>query len=613
MSTDQDYPEGHDVVLHKGPCDKCGSSDNLVTYADGHFHCFSQGCGNHGRHNAGASLEEDQAVPGGPGGAGVSLHHQDPRHAKASPGLLNPSDFPGCFGDLAKRRLKSATLRKYGYFVGRYAGQSVHVAPYYDQDGELANQKLRFPDKSFNTLKAEDALDLGKCRLFGQQVYGDKYDRMVVITEGELDALSVAQACDFKFPAVSINGGAAAAAKCLKANYLWLDRFSQIVLWFDDDEPGRLAQEECAKLFKVGKVRTARAPGYKDASDLLQDDKPGDVEAAVYAATLWRPKGIVNARERSSLILSPDTVQAGWKYPPCMPLLQEMTGGIFRGAVDFHVAGTGIGKSASLAEIKANLVKQGVKVGDMSFEDTARDSMLRLMSIWANKRLHLIPVPDPGDTAARAEYDEMMRRYHEEAFGSGLVEMFDHETAEWGMDAILGYIRYMAKALGCESIWGDPLSFLIAGYSDTNNIVALIDKAIMELAKLAKELDVHIGFAHHLRRTMGVPHEEGAPTSLNEVRSSGNIPNFASNLIGWERNTQAEGEAWRVTRSRLLKCRRVGRTGIADVLYYGEDGRLVPSPIPFPPVGKPEEANDNHGRETHKQSFGPIVGSHKDY
>lgn len=609
MSTDQEYPEGHDEVLHKGPCDKCGSSDNLVTYADGHFHCFSPGCNNHGRHNAGTPVEEGEAHEGRPGGTRVPHRDKDPRHAKAASGLLNPGDFPDGFRDLAKRRLKSATLRRYGYFVGRYSGQSVQVAPYYDQQGELSLQKIRWPNKDFTTLKAADHEDLNKCRLFGHQVYGDKFDRMVVITEGELDALSVAQACDFKFPVVSLNGGAAAAAKCLKANYLWLDRFSQIVLYFDDDEPGRLAAEECAKLFKVGKVKIAKAPGFKDASDLLQDDKPGDIEAAVYAASLWRPKGIINARDRSSLILSPDVVTAGWQYPPCMPMLQEMTGGLFRGAVDFHVAGTGIGKSAALAEIKAHLVKQGVKVGDMSFEDTARDSMLRLMSIWANKRLHLIPIPDPEDRAARAEYDAMMARYHQEAFGSGLVEMFDHETAEWGMDAALGYIRYMAKALGCVSIWGDPLSFLIAGYSDTNNIVALIDKAIMELAKLAKELDVHIGFAHHLRRTMGVPHEEGAPTSLNEVRSSGNIPNFASNLIGWERNTQAAGEAWRVTRSRLLKGRRLGRTGVADTLYYGEDGRLIKSPIPFPPVGKPEEADE------HKQSFGPItVGSkHQDY
>jgi hypothetical protein len=40
------------------------------------------------------------------------------------------------------------------------------------------------------------------------------------------------------------------AAKVLKANYLWLDRFEEIVLWFDNDEPGQAAADECARLLK---------------------------------------------------------------------------------------------------------------------------------------------------------------------------------------------------------------------------------------------------------------------------------------------------------------------------------------------------------------------------
>ena len=40
----------------------------------------------------------------------------------------------------------------------------------------------------------------------------------------------------------------------------------------------------------------------------------------------------------------------------------------------------------------------------------------------------------------------------------------------------------------------------------------------------------------------GTPYEEGAPTSLNQGRGSGGIANFASIVIGHERNTQAEGD-----------------------------------------------------------------------
>lgn len=78
------------------------------------------------------------------------------------------------------------------------------------------------------------------------------------------------------------------------------------------------------------------------------------------------------------------------------------------------------------------------------------------------------------------------------------------------------------------------------------------------------------------------------------MRSSGGLANFAMGVIGWERNNQAADDGWRVTQSRIIKpIRRVGKTGIADVLYYGEDGRLIPSPIPFPPIGKPKEGSEN--------------------
>jgi twinkle protein len=507
--------------------------------------------------------------------------------------VADASSYPS--EGLRARRITQDTMRKYGVFLGAYSGGRRQVYPYYDMQGNLVVQKLRFPDKSFVALKAEGAPGLGKCQLFGRHVYGDKFDRQVIITEGELDALSVAQAIDFKSAAVSINTGAGNAADCLKANYLWLDRFEDIVLWFDDDDPGRAAAEECAKLFKVGKVRLAKAVGYKDASDVLQADKPGDIKSVLYAAAKWRPRGIVNANERGSAIMAPREKVLAYNYPPQMPKLQEMTGGLHLGDVIYHVAGTGVGKSTSLREIQYHLVEQGVKIAILSFEDTLRDAMMGLMSIKENCRLHLLPVPDPEDTEALAAYDKRMLQVHGQVFGTGLVELFDPETAEWKMEAIMSYVRYVAKALECKVVFLDPLSFVASGIDLTADERRVLDMVAGEFAKMVKELDIHLEISHHLKRTQGIPHEEGAPTSLNELRSSGGLANFAMGVIGWERNNQAAGEGWRVTQSRIIKpIRKMGKTGIADVLYYNEDGRLIPSPIPFPPMGKPSDGDDDH-------------------
>lgn len=569
-----DKPEGNDVVISKGPCPKCGSKKGFVTYADGHAHCYGAGC--------------DHYVPSQEGNTDHGSAPSARSDSRAS-GLLQagPTAYPKA--GLAKRRISTETMRRYGVFIN---DKGLQTYPFTDSRGEVVCQKVRTPEKDFYLVKGEGYTKLEDCQLFGQSVYGERFDRQVIITEGELDALSVAQVLDFKAAVVSINTGAGNAYKCLQKNYLWLDRFDDIVLFFDNDEPGIEAAEQCASLFKVGKVRIAKDPqGKKDASDILQEARDGDIKSAIYAATKWRPKGIVNARDSADAVRAPKEKGTFYNWPACMPMLQEMTMGIHPGDVIYLVAGTGVGKSSVLGETEYALaVEQDVKLGLLSFEDTKKDAMMRLMSIHAGERLHLIPYPDPEDAAAMEVYDQRMLKVHAEVFASGNIELFDPETAEWKLEAVMGYIRYLAKALECKGVVIDPMSFIASGIDLTQDERRVLDMVAGELAKLSKELGIFLIIAHHLKRTsQGVPHEEGAPTSLNELRSSGALANFATGVIGQERNAQAAGEAWRVTRLRILKTiRRTGKSGLADTLYYGEDGRLIPSPIPFPPPGKPD-------------------------
>jgi twinkle protein len=449
-----------------------------------------------------------------------------------------------------------------------------------DDQGEVASQKLRFtPKDDFPVLKREGSPGLQKLQLFGRPVYGDRYDRRVVITEGELDAMSVAQATDFKFAVVSVNTGAGGAVPCLKHNYLWLDRFNEIILWFDDDEAGRDAVEECAKLFKVGKVKIAKGPpGTKDASDLLKAGRPGDIQTAVFSAVSWRPKGIVNASANEDDVCAPraDDTAHSWKYTWPWEALNEMLGPMLPGQVCYHVAGTGIGKTTGIAEIEHHLLEQGCKIAHMGFEDTRRDVKLRLLSIRVSERLDIEPRPD-----------DKMRDLHREVFGSGQVELFDPETAEWTVDAILGYVRYAAKALDCRVIVLDPLSFIAAGLDAATDERKALDKVSRDLAALAKELGVHLQVTHHLSRPEGVAHEEGAATSLNQVRGSGGIANFATIVIGHERNQQADGRQSLVTQLRALKNRPRSRTGPMLALAYDFDtGRLLTTNLEFPGPGK---------------------------
>jgi twinkle protein len=551
MAKRQDPPPGHDTLVGTEPCPQCGSPDNLKRYADGHAHCFSQGCGYH-----------EPATEGEPA----------PAQTKKTAGkLLEPG--PQSYRDW--RGLKADTLRRYGFFLTKFNKQDAAVGPNYSQDGRLVSQKVRLPGKAFPLLELPDAPSLNHCQLFGQHVFGQRFDRKVVVTEGYEDAMSVAQAMNFKIAAYSVTTGAEGAKKCLQANYRELDRYEEIILWFDDDEPGRAAAAECAQLFDVGKVKIAKAPGHKDANACLQANKPGDIEAAIYMATVWRPAGIVNAADGLDELIEEGFQVPSWPYP--WEMMNDRTMGMRRGEITYHVGGTGIAKTTILfhfavhllmwdgkpfvervdpttGEVIPNPPERLPKIGWFGFEDNLKTVRLGLLSIHAGRRLHLSPLPK-----------EKVRELAQELFGSRRLELYNPEEAEYGLDATMGYIKYLAKALECDIIVIDPLTELVASLP-TKDRTAAEDRLAAGLHKLAKSLGICLHIGYHLRKPDGTPFEEGAEIGIPDVKGSGALTHFSNNVFAYERDQQ--GERPDLLRIRGVKVRFTGLTGEFGLVKY---------------------------------------------
>lgn len=552
--------EGHDRVIGTEPCPKCGSVDNMKRYADGHAYCFSPGC----KHREAAS-----------GGEGAQ---RQPVRAAAS-GLLEPAG-PASWKDW--RGLRIATLKRFGFFFAKFSGQTVAVGPNYDQAGELVNQKVRFSTKKdFTTLAAEGAPSLSKCQLFGQHVFGQRYDRKVVVTEGYEDAMSVAQATDFKVAAYSVTTGAEGALRNVKENFAELDRFSEIIFWFDDDEPGRNAAHQCAQLFDIGKVKIAKAPGFKDANEALKAGKPGDVEAAIYMAVTWKPQGIVNAEAGFQQMYDEGFQVPSWPYPWAM--LNERSLGMRRTEISYHVAGTGVAKTTLLYHMAVHLlagwdgqkfqgdnpVEQPPKIGWIGFEDSTRSVKLGMLSIHAGQRLHLHPVPK--DVAAKL---------YQELFGSGRLELYDPQEAEYGLEAFWGYVKLMAKALGCHILVVDPLSELIASLPIRDRTAAE-DQVASGFQRMAKTLNICIHIAYHLRKPDGTAFEAGGEIGIPDIKGSGALTHFSSNVFAYERDQQ--GSRPDLLRIRALKLRFTGLTGEVGLLKYDPlTGRYSPTKDRWP-------------------------------
>jgi twinkle protein len=171
------------VFLYHTHCDECGSSDANSVYDDGHTHCFSCKTTKKG------------------------LDDLKPQQTNTDVTFIT-----GDIKELPKRKIDYDTAQKFNYQIGSWFGRPCHIANYYDKDKKLVAQKLRYPDKTFQWLG-----DPRQATLFGQHLWRDK-GKMVIVTEGEIDALSVSKINQNKFPVVSIKTGAAGAKKIFKKN-----------------------------------------------------------------------------------------------------------------------------------------------------------------------------------------------------------------------------------------------------------------------------------------------------------------------------------------------------------------------------------------------------------
>ena len=127
----------------------------------------------------------------------------------------------GTYADKPKRGIRETVCRKYGYSLGTTKdGKPCHSADHRDASGLVVAQKLRLPNKHFAWLGERSSC----FPLWGQHLWGSS-GKSVVITEGELDCLSVAQAFGCKWPVVSLPDGAQAAPRAIKQAYEWLCGF----------------------------------------------------------------------------------------------------------------------------------------------------------------------------------------------------------------------------------------------------------------------------------------------------------------------------------------------------------------------------------------------------
>ena len=527
------------TFLSHAACPDCGSSDGLGIYSDGHTYCFS--CATH-------RMGDSSAV-----------RITNNRHTHTN----NMSDFIlGEVEPLSKRGLNAETCAKWDYRTGHYNGKPVQIATYKDMGGAIVAQKIRFPNKDFMVLG-----DTSRMGLYGMHLWSDG-GKMLVVTEGEIDALSVSQVQQLKWPVVSVPNGAQGAAKACAKNLTYLEKFERVVFMFDMDEPGMAAAKACAALLTVGKARIAALP-LKDASDLLQANRGAEIVKAIWDAKEFRPDGIIGGADLWDYIIKVDDAKA---VPYPFEGLTKITHGLRQGELVTVTAGSGIGKSQFCRELAHWLMTQGQSVGYIALEESVRRTALGILGIELCKPIHL--KVDVSEAEMREAFDRTI--------GTGRFVTYDH-FGSMESENLMQRIRYMVRGCGCGWIVLDHLSIVVSGLEGGDER-RLIDVTMTRLRSLVEELKIGLILVSHLKSSDGKPFEEGGQISLSHLRGSRGIGQLSDIVLGLERNQQ-DVLVGNVTQVRVVKNRWSGETGLACRLEYNrESGRTREIPMLEEPI-----------------------------
>lgn len=201
-------------------------------------------------------------------------------------------------------------------------------------------------------------------------------------------------------------------------------------------------------------------------------------------------------------------------------------------------------------------------------EESVKRSGLAFMSLEANKCLHL-----PSEFLSVS--NENLKQCFDNTLGTGRLFFYDHFGSNT-IDSILNRIRYFAKALNCKYVVLDHVSIVVSDQNVADERRA-IDEIMTKMRTVVQELNISLIIASHLRRPSNTGHEEGAATSLSQLRGSASIGQLSDIVIGLERNGQHEDEIERHTTTvRVIKNRFSGLTGPGCRVFYNRDtGRLT--------------------------------------
>ncbi len=516
------------VVIDKEQCPQCAdegldtTGDNLVTFDSGVQHCFRHGVVSHSSNSAQVNREVSNVVNIVPATGSSVIEGEAP-----------PNGMRG---------ISSKTFAFYDYQINREKG--VHIANYKNLAGDVVMQQLRDSSKNFPLLGDKNF----NKTLYGSWLFTPSENVFITITEGQLDALSISNSFDNKYPVVSVPNGSNGASAVLRDNLKYLSGFKYIVLCFDNDEPGRKATEECIKLFEPGQVRIAKLP-LKDANEMLQAGRGDELRKCIYSAVEYLPAPILTGDSLLETLRDYKSRSRPWPWQTANNTISP----IYIPGIYTIAALPGVGKTVVMADIMRSVISGGQKIGVISLEESTPKLLLKLATALTGIDMRSI--------RNRALTEEEIERCRETAQS---IVTYDHKVYGSSLETITENLPYISQALNCEVIMFDNLSYAATGIAEDER--RGIDQAMIKLKDSTTKYQYTLFNVCHLN-------DDSDNFRSCTMRGSRGISMYSDYVMYLGRDVEAENPKERNTLEFYVKKDRENGTdtGRSFTLFYDVD------------------------------------------
>ena len=439
--------------------------------------------------------------------------------------------------------------------------------PFFDEYGKLVYAKFRKMDYKKGRDKAKEWTQAGgKPILFGMKQCDSSYTTLV-ITEGQLDSLSVAEA--------GIPNACSVPNGCNAFTWIpycrdWLKQFDRIVV-FGDLEHGKMTLIDTIRQrledlpCEIASVRPEDYLGEKDANDILRNFGTEAVRRCIENAEVTGLNNVIDLADVKYInIAQLPKIRTG-----IHDIDHALKGGICLGQVLLLTGKRGDGKSTLASQFMANALDQGFGCfaysgelpafhfkGWLNYQLAGRHRMSVTQNEFGDDEYYL----DPDTDKAISEW------YRGRAF--------IYDNAAIGIDdeieSITKTVEKVAAKKNIKLFLIDNLMTAMEEVDDNNNLNLAQSNFVNQLKQIAIRYDVVIILIAHPRKSGA---NDSGSFDNDFVSGSSNITNRVDIVMNYERAKDDSG-----CDSKL----QISKNRLSGILKLGKDA----IPLNYSPVSK---------------------------